>query len=371
MSLKYHNIIIIGAGASGLMVANRYKDKDIAIIESNKKAAKKIEISGGGRCNITNKILSSKNYLGDRDFISKVLENFTQNDLLEWLFKRGLKPVIKNRYQYFCKKSSSEIIDALLKDLKGVKFYFNHKVSSVIKKGDHFIIDDKFRCKYLIVASGGLSYQKIGASDIAFKIAESFSHKINRPSPALVGFTLQKEQFWMKNLSGISLPVSIKIEEKEIRGDLLFAHKGISGPAILNASLYWQRGKICIDFMLDKRIEFKSSKLISNGLYLPKRFIKLFLKSHEIEDKPLNQLSKDEKERLKTLKNYIFAPAGDFGYTKAEVTKGGVATNEIDSKMMSKKCKNLFFIGECLDVTGELGGYNFQWAFSCAFALRL
>ena len=186
-----------------------------------------------------------------------------------------------------------------------------------------------------------MSYPSLGATDIGFKIAQKFGHTIIAPNPALVGFTVQKDQFWFKNLSGLSLEdVEIKVEDKVCRGGMLFTHKGCSGPVILSTSLYWQKGQISIDFLPSKKS------------YLPKRFKKVI------------QNSKFD------IHNYSFSPAGNFGYTKAEVTKGGVDTNEIDvNTMESNLQKGLYFIGEVLDVTGELGGYNFQWAFSSGMVL--
>ncbi len=374
MSIKEFKTIIIGAGASGLMAANLLNSKDAAIIEANAKPAQKIKISGGGKCNITNKILSFDNYLGDKSFVKEVLDHFNQYDLLNFLKQRGLNPIIKKDTQYFCKNSSVELIDLLLKDLVTPIFY-NQKVKSVKKQGSYFIIDDKFSAKHLIIATGGLSFESIGASDLAFRVAKDFGHTINKTSPALVGFTLQPDQFWMKELSGISIDVGIKVKDKKLRGDMLFAHRGISGPVILNASLYWQKGVIEIDFVPHIKFNesfFRSAKLISTALKVPKRFAKALLRSIGLEDLPLDRLDLASKEKLKSIKSYTFAPAGNFGYTKAEATKGGIFTDEIDAKtMMSKKCKNLYFIGECLDVTGELGGYNFQWAFASATKLTL
>jgi predicted Rossmann fold flavoprotein len=356
------------------MVANRYKDKELLILESSSKPAPKIKISGGGRCNITNKNLSTDNYLGDPKFIKPILEGFDQNDLLDFLRARLLEPVIRKKSQYFCPHSSQELIDLLKSDLR-VKIIYNHRVQSVKKRDDLFIIDDKFRARKLLVASGGLSFPSIGASGIAYDIAREFGHIITPTVPALVGLTLQPAQFWMKELSGISLEVKLSVGQKNINGDLLFAHKGISGPAVLNGSLYWEKGEINIDFLPKQKINkslFKSDKKPSNALLLPKRFVQAFLKSLDLCDRPLSSFDESEREKLKLLNSYSFAPAGNFGYSKAEVTKGGIMTNEIDPKtMMSKKCKNLFFIGECLDVTGELGGYNIQWAFSSAVRVRL
>ena len=187
----------------------------------------------------------------------------------------------------------------------------------------------------------------------------------------MVGFTLQPSEAFFKELSGVSVEVAIRVEGKEFKGSMLFAHKGISGPVVLNASLFWEKGFLEIDFLPNLEIkELKSStKMLSNLLPLPKRVAMALLKKVEIKDKNANRLSKDEWEKLEILKSYRFAPAGNFGYTKAEVTKGGVDTFEVDSdSLMSKKVNNLFFIGEVLNVTGRLGGFNFQWAFSSAKA---
>ncbi len=252
----------------------------------------------------------------------------------------------------------------------------NSKVLHVEFK-EIFIIkteNQTIKAKKLIVASGGISYATIGATPIGYEIAKSFGHSVITPTPALVGLTLQKEQFWMKKLSGISFNVKLSVEDKVLQSDLLFTHKGISGPVVLSGSLYWKKGKIRVDFLPDsnlkKLLDKKSKKFISSQLVLPKRFVLEFLSSLDIEDKPIYKLTKDEIEKLQVLKNYEFAPAGNFGFSKAEVTKGGVCTDEIDDVTFESKFqKNLYFTGEVLDVTGELGGYNFQWAFASAVTL--
>ncbi len=371
--MKKFDVIILGAGASGLMVATLLKNKNIALIEANSEIGMKMKISGGGKCNITNKFLSEKNYLGDRVFIKSILEQFSNKELLTFLKKRGLTATIRDEKYYFCKNSSSEILNIFKNEIKNIPQFLNHKILSISKKDSFVIKTDRgnFLAKKVIVASGGVSYPKIGASDIGFNIAKSFGHKVNKLNPALVGFTVQKDEFWFKNLSGVSLIADIKVENKIFRDSLLFTHKGISGLGILSASLYWQKGQMTIDFLpkysLDRILQ-NSKKQITTLLPLPKRFIKEFLKSINIEDKPIYKLTNDEKDKLKKLKNYSFAPAGNFGYSMAEVTKGGVSTDEINpNSMESKLIKGLYFIGEVVNVTGELGGYNFQWAFSSAF----
>jgi len=373
-------IAIIGAGASGLMTASLLGRHRAILLEGNGKAGAKIAVSGGGRCNITNEAVGSAYYRGDSSFVEEILRGFDQHDLLRWLEDRGLQPVLRKNRQYFCPKSANQLIEILMKESRKQSLFLNLKVERVTRRDGWFYLQAgkrRFRAKKLVIASGGLSFPQLGADDIGYRVAETFGHTIVRTSPALVGLTVQREQFFFRELSGISTEVEIRVGDQLCRGSLLFAHKGISGPAVLDASLYWEKGKITIDFLPGWNISEheKSKKQLSSLLPLPRRVAKTFLEQLEISDRPITQLKAAERERLLGLKNYTFAPAGTFGYSKAEVTRGGVDTGEIDPKtMMSKKCEGLYFIGEVLDVTGRLGGYNFQWAFSsatvCARALE-
>ena len=285
--------------------------------------------------------------------------------------KYNLELEIRDNRFYFFKQSAKVLIDTFLKKVKQHTLLLNYKIQDVKYQNNQFIINtskgDIF-AKKVVVATGGLSYASIGASDIGYKIAKNFGHNIIKTKPALVGFTVQKEQFWFKELSGISINVTISVNNKKFSDPILFTHKGISGPSILNASLYWQKGNLTIDFLPSlsiNTINTNSKKLLSNSLFLPKRFIQSYLKANNLTDKSIFKYSKNEFEIIQKLNNYQFSPAGNFGYTKAEVTKGGVDTLEIDSKtMQSKLQKGLYFVGEVLDVTGWLGGYNFQWALS-------
>ena len=342
-----YDIAILGAGASGLMAASKFKDKSVCIIDSNEKIGEKIKISGGGKCNITNKFMDSNHFLGEEKFVKQTLMRFNEKDLLEFLDENGVTPklipkIVKGTY--FC-NSSRDVINMFTKLTQHCKFRLGTKVLDVAYEDaqDEFVIftnTDEIKAKKFIVASGGLSYASIGASDIGYKIATKFGHTVNRLDPALVGFTVQKEQFWFKELSGLSVDVKIKVLNKNVVGKMLFTHKGCSGPAILTSSLYWKKGNISIDFLPNKES------------YLPKRF-KQQIKNLDID-----------------LHNYEMSPAGNFGYTKAEVTKGGIDTRELSENFESKLQKNLYFIGEIVDVTGELGGYNFQWAFSSAYCIN-
>jgi predicted Rossmann fold flavoprotein len=338
-----YDIIIIGAGASGLMCASELKNKSICIIDSNDKIGAKIKISGGAKCNITNKFMSTDNFLGNKSFVQQYLDIFNEKDLLRFLDTNGIVPNLNPKIvkgTYFC-NSSSDVISMFTKITSHCKFRLSTKVLDVEYAENYTVKTDKGDIvgKKLIIAAGGLSYASIGGSDIGFQIAQKFGHTINKLEPALVGFTVQKDQFWFKELSGLSVDVKIKVLDKTVEGMMLFTHKGCSGPAILTTSLYWKKGNISIDFLPNKES------------YLPKR-VKQQIKNLDID-----------------LRNYVMSPAGNFGYTKAEVTKGGINTDEIKENFESKLQKNLYFIGEVLDVTGELGGYNFQWAFSSGYSI--
>ena len=357
--------IIIGAGASGLFLGSLLKD--CLILEHNPYIGAKIKVSGGGKCNITNKYVSEKNYYGDSEFVREVLKKFSNKDLLKWLSKNNLPVKMIKKNQYFF-ESSEVLLNYFKKNVKNIKL--NTKVLDVTK--DLRVITNKgeFKAKNLIIASGGVSFKKLGATPIGYEIAKKFGHEISPLKPALVGLSVQPSEAWFKKLSGVSVLAKVKVGNKEFYDNVLFSHRGITGPAILNASLWWDRGKIVINFLKKDVFSYLTNpnKQISTQLPLPKRFVKEFLNSVGLDDKKVKLLKKDEKEKLKKLNFYEFAPAGTFGFERAEVTKGGVKTDMIDLNMQSKNKKGLYFIGEVLDVTGELGGYNFQWAFSSAYA---
>ena len=338
------------------------------------KIGQKIKVSGGAKCNITNEFVSYENYLGDEEFTKDTLKSFSNKDLLNFLNKNDVYPKVNPKIvkgTYFC-NSSSDVISMFERLTTHTKKFMNTKVLDV-EYDKHFKIKTNkqiIEAKKLVVASGGLSFESLGASSIAYDIAQKFEHTIEKTKPALVGFTVQKDQFWFKNLSGLSAMVETKVGEKTFEGSMLFAHKGCSGPVILNSSLYWQKGKMSIDFLPKKKLEIflKGNKKISTAFPLPKRFMLEFLNSVSLEDKAVSTLTNEEKEKLKLLKNYEFSPAGTFGYSKAEVTSGGISTKEINHQSYeSLKQKDLYFIGECLDITGELGGYNFQLYFAQAY----
>ncbi len=511
---KIYDVLIIGAGAAGLFLAANLRGKSVAVLEKNATPGKKILASGGGRCNVTNRRIDASNYLGDANFVKNILKNLDSKDVLK--FFGELKFNEQKQNQFFCESGAKDVLGVLLKRARqsGAQIFCGVCVKSARKistdengeildaslakeaKFDSENLQDfkseqteifevlaengeKFYAKNLVVASGGLSYKSLGASDIGYEIAQSFGIKVIPPAPALVGFTVQKDEFWFKNLSGVCFPAQILLErapqksgdadvtadkfsvrreiiganlkqpsgkpaplqtgglnsqkavtfagqrqngeilelnlaaneatldknresyesdakfnasqetefnggeilngdakawkssqKKQIKiaGDVLFAHKGISGPAVLNASLFWQKGLIEINFCPNFSIETaqKSKKQLSTVLPLPRRFTLEFLRTAGLSDKSYDKYSQAEREKILRLFSYRFAPAGTFGFERAEVTKGGVDTNALEADCGVKGVRGLYFIGEVLNVTGMLGGYNLHFAFACA-----
>ncbi len=372
------DVAILGAGAAGLMAAawlNEHSRLSVCVIEGNTKPGAKVRISGGGKCNLTNTQVSERNYLGDAKLVREVFRCFDRDALLQFVKERGCEKLElrKGRY-YFCPRSAQQMIDLLLHSANKSRFLFGQNIKAVVQNNEGFRVEtdkETVTAGNVIVATGGISYASVGASDIGLKIAESFGIETVPFSPALAGLTLQKDQFWMKALSGISFPVAIRVGDKRLREEMLFAHRGISGPVVLSASLYWEKGMIEVDFLdgqnVGELVKRGGNKKLSTALPLPKRFILLFLAQLGVEDKPCSAFSTDEKKVLYRFSTYRFAPAGTFGFTKAEVSKGGVSTDALQSCCCeAKKSKGLYFVGEVVNVTGELGGYNFQWAFSSA-----
>ena len=374
-----YDVMILGAGAGGMMCAaqlNEMSDLKVLVVEGNEKAAKKLKISGGGKCNITNVNVSADNYLGDEQLIESVFSQFSKEDLLEWLTQRGLAPVIRKEQYYFCAKSSDEIISILARASQKTDYVFNTKIIS-LSKSEHFELKTDsgyFKAEKVVIATGAKSFASLGASEIGLELAKHFGHTAKPFVPALAGLTLQTKEFWMKELSGISFPAEVQVAEKVLREDMLMTHRGLSGPVILSASLYWNSGEVSINFIPDTDLpDFmrNNRKLLSTALPLPKRFTQALLKEMGINDRPCNTYKEQELQRLgNALQHYTFAPAGSYGFSKAEVCKGGVTTDDINAwTLESNLVEGLYFAGEVLDVTGELGGYNFQWAFSSAAAV--
>jgi predicted Rossmann fold flavoprotein len=356
-------------------------DGSVVLLEGNPRPGAKISVSGGGRCNLCNLHLDPQRYRGEAPFLHAVFSRYDQRWLRKWFQARGVATRPEKGGQLFCVEGAEAALRALRRASERARLMPGWRATDVRREAEGFRIlgegGRSLRARRLGVASGGLSFPKLGASDIGWRIAESLGHRIVRPAPALVGWTLQPAQAFFKELSGVSAEVEIRVGTRRWRERLLFAHRGLSGPAVLNASLWWERGEVAIDFLpgFDLRTIRESRKQLTTLLPLPRRLARALLEHLGVGDRPARSLDRGAWERLERLHDYRFAPAGTFGYGKAEVTRGGVATDEVDPETMeSRLVPGLHFVGEVLDVTGELGGYNFQWAFSsaavCADALN-
>lgn len=379
-----YDVIVIGAGAAGLFCAAEAgkRKKRVLVIEHEEKVGKKILISGGGRCNFTNLYASPENYISQNPhFCKSALARYTQHDFIELVERYKIAYHEKKLGQLFCDSTSRQIVEMLLEECSksDVHIKVNCSIKSVDKK-NNFIIKTNlgdFEAGSLVVASGGLSIPKMGATPFGYKIAKQFGVNVTETNPALVPLLLSKEDLSkFKNLSGVSIDTIVSNNEISFRENILFTHKGLSGPAILQISSYLKENEeLKIDLIPDRNLdEIKNSKeKIELKTYLKNFFAERFtsvLNENYIPSKPLYQLNEKEVENINhLLKNFRLKPVGDEGYEKAEVTLGGVDTNELSSKtMMAKKAEGLFFIGEVVDVTGWLGGYNFQWAWSSGYA---
>lgn len=382
--MSTYDVIIIGGGAAGLFCAAEAgkRKKRVLLIEHEEKVGKKILISGGGRCNFTNLYASPENYISQNPhFCKSALARYTQHDFIELIEKYKIAYHEKKLGQLFCDRTSRQIVDMLLTECAnaGVEIKVNCSVKSVDKKSNYIVKTNlgEFESGSLVIASGGLSIPKMGATSFGYKIAKQFGVKLTETKPALVPLLLSKEDLQkFKNLSGVSIDTIVSNSEISFRENILFTHKGLSGPSILQISSYLKDNEeIRIDLIPDRKLDdIKNSKeKIELKTYLKNFFAERFthvLNDNYISSRPLYQYNEKEIENINhLLKNFVLKPVGDEGYDKAEVTLGGVDTNELSSKtMMTKKAEGLFFIGEIVDVTGWLGGYNFQWAWSSGYA---
>jgi predicted Rossmann fold flavoprotein len=402
LSMPKKDVIIIGAGASGLMCAIEAgkRGRSVLVLDHASKIGRKIHISGGGSCNFTNINTSHTNFISNNPhFCKSALSRFKPRDIIALLEKHGVKYEEREEGQLFCAGSSKDIIQMLEDECNnaGVKMMLNCRIHAV-KKIDHadltgqietigpadmFIISTDhgiFECESLVIATGGLAYPQIGASGSGYMIAKQFGLNVTETRPALVPFIFSTADMKIfGELSGISIDVSIKCKNMTFRGSVLFTHRGLSGPAILQVSSYWKEGDaIVIDLLPDidifaffiEKQQNKSKTEMHNQLceFLPSRLAKNWCDLN-IQSKPVNQYNEKELRKIALhVHNWEIRPKSTEDYKKAEVTLGGIDTNELSSKTMeSGKVKGLYFTGEVVDVTGQLGGYNLHWAWASGF----
>lgn len=383
------DVIVIGAGAAGLFCAAQLGQagKRVLVLDNGKKIGRKILMSGGGFCNFTNLEVTPQHYLCQNPhFVKSALARYNQWDFISLVAQYGISYHEKELGQLFCDEGAEQIVKLLETECQkgNVEILLKQAVISVEKFANGFEIQTacaRYQTSHLVVATGGLSMPGLGATPFGYKLAEQFGLNVVAPRASLVPFTWKESDKPFVSLSGISLPVSVSNQGKTFSNQMLFTHRGLSGPAILQISNYWQMGEsVEIDLLPNamitdilQELRQSSPKLqLKTALarYLPKKLVELWFEQGWLKENTLAQLSKAELAHLEQwIHHWVFLPNGTEGYRTAEVTMGGVDTAEISSKTMeAQKVQGLYFIGEVLDVTGWLGGYNFQWAWSSAFA---
>lgn len=378
-----YDAIIIGGGAAGLFCAIEAgkRGRRVLVIEHNAEVGRKIIISGGGRCNFTNANTSSENFISQNShFCKSALSRYTPQDFVDLVRKHKIAYYEKKLGQLFCRESSRQIVEMLLRECRDARVEIKTLCSVTnVSKNENFELETNqgvFEAKNLVIACGGLSFPKIGASDLGYRIARQFGLKIFETRPSLVALVLKGENY--KQLSGVSIDAVVSTGKHSFRENILFTHRGLSGPAILQISNYWRSGEP-VSFhlapetdVLKQLSDNRQSRMnLGNflGNMLPQRFADEFA-IREFENKPLYQMNEREIESVaEKLSNWQLRFRETEGYDRAEVTIGGVSTDELSSQTMeSKKVAGLYFIGEVVDVTGWLGGYNFQWAWASGYA---
>lgn len=389
--MKRYDVIIIGAGAAGLFCAAQIgkKGKSVLLLDNGKKVGRKILMSGGGYCNFTNLDVGAQHYLSQNPhFVKSALARYNQWDFIALLAEYGISYHEKELGQLFTDSGAEQIVAMLLKECQAanVQIQLQVQISQVTQLTEGFEVkygnELCLQCENLVIASGGLSMPKLGATAFGYQIAEQFGLSVVPPRASLVPFTWREQDQVFADLAGISLPVTVTAESgMSFSNALLFTHRGISGPAMLQISNYWLPNQpLFIDFLpkirLDEYLQAmrqSSSKMqLKTALQrlLPNKLVEFFISHYQLPTTILADLSNLKIAEISQLfHQWQFVPNGTEGYRTAEVTLGGVDTNQISSKTMEvKNIKGLYFIGEVLDVTGWLGGYNFQWAWSSAYA---
>ena len=387
--MKKVDAVIIGAGAAGLMcaIAAGARGRKVLVLEKTNKAGKKILMSGGGRCNFTNLYTSPEQYIShNRHFCKSALSRYTQWDFIAMIERHRIPYYEKTLGQLFCTEKSHHIVEMLLQECqeKGVTLQLNQTIQAIRQVDHGFIVSsdqEELLCKSLVVASGGLSIPTLGSSPFGYQLAAQFDLAVYPTRAALVPLTLHTaDKTRFECLTGIAVEALLECNGQSFEENILFTHRGLSGPAILQISSYWSPGdnigicllpKIKLEQTLLQAQKNSPDQALKTILtkYIAKRTLNVFYEL-EILDKPLKQFTAEELLVIaQTLQRWSIKPNGTEGYRTAEVTLGGVDCDEVSSKTFeAKKVPGLFFIGEVLDVTGWLGGYNFQWAWSSGWA---
>lgn len=381
----HYDVIIIGAGASGLICAIEAgkRGRKVLLVDHEKKVGKKIAISGGGRCNFTNLGVSAENYISNNPhFCKSALKGYSPENFISLIEKNSISWHEEDHGQLFCDSSAKDIVDLLLNESRRARVNISRECDiSELTKKENFEIKTNiggFSSDSLVIATGGLSYSKIGATGFGYDIAKQFGMKTVDRKPGLVPINL-KDNEWknLKSLAGITIKAEVSLGKIRFNENILFTHKGISGPSILQISSYWNKGdKITINVLPDLDLNYYliEQKSINPKMFvknilsrlLPKRFVEVALN----EKRPIGEISnKDIQAIASKFNGWKTVPKNCAGYDSAEVTVGGIDTSELSSKTMeSKKVEGLYFTGEVIDVTGQLGGYNLQWAWASGFA---
>ena len=398
---KTWDAIIIGGGAAGLFCAGvaGQLGKKVLVLDHAEVLGEKIRISGGGRCNFTNLHSSPANFLSlNQHFVKSALARYPSTEFIKLVISHGINYHEKHQGQLFCDDSAKQIIELLFAECAKGNVTIRHPVSvqSIEQEGDRWSIQTNAgteKTKSVVMATGGLPVPAIGATAYSLDVAKQFGLNVVDPRPALVPLSFTADNFGdLSELAGLAVPVRIASGSKGYRygacrfnEDLLLTHKGLSGPAVLQASSYWEEGEpIHIDWLgaIERPGGFNCDELFNNeenrlkltetilASVLPQRLAKVFAEQRNLMGRKWAEVSKKDRQALKELlTNWSVKPAGTLGWKKAEVMLGGVDTKELDGQtMMSRKHQGLFFIGECVDVTGHLGGHNFQWAWASGYA---
>jgi predicted Rossmann fold flavoprotein len=378
-----YDVLVLGAGAAGLFCAAEAgkRGKRVAILERAARAGKKILISGGGRCNFTNLHCRPENFLSaNPHFAKSALARYTPADFIALVESHGIPYHEKTLGQLFCDRAAGDITEMLEAECRAanVDIFLNTDIQEV-RRPEHFVVraaNGEFRAPVLVSATGGLTIPKMGATDFGYRLAQQFGLKVREPRPALTPLLLDKaDRSLYCDLAGVSTEVIASVNGQQFREAMLITHQGLSGPAILQISSYWSPGQpLDIDLAPDREalaaLRASTTRNIAAArtalqLILPSRFAARWLEAH-----PPSGWTNEELARLEgEIHCWTVRPAATAGFDKAEVTLGGVDTDELSSKTMEcRQVPGLFFIGEVVDVTGHLGGFNFQWAWSSAAA---